>query len=254
MIDLILVAIAAYCAWRGFKNGIIRGVCGILAIIIALYGANLTASVYSSEFTGMLKPFVGGVIDSSITAVLGTGEGSDEEPATPADNASEEDDEGGILSGRKPMVLTLAEKEDVYMVSFASLRYLGLAEGVADGIASDVASDTNKVGQDMASDLSAALCEALAFIAVFAICFILLAIIFAVIGTIIDVTFAIPGIERIEPYFGIALGLIRGLMVAMIVAILFRYLGIFIPQETIDKSVVLKLFINWNPIAEITGL
>ena len=38
-IDVVLLAIVVYCGWRGYRNGIIRGICGLLAIVIALYGA-----------------------------------------------------------------------------------------------------------------------------------------------------------------------------------------------------------------------
>ena len=54
--DVLFILIILVCAWRGYKNGIIRGICGILAIIVSLYGANLIATAYSDEFTGMAKP------------------------------------------------------------------------------------------------------------------------------------------------------------------------------------------------------
>ena len=55
IIDLILIAIVAFCAWNGYRKGFIMGISGILALIVAFYGAQIVADTYSQEFTSMLK-------------------------------------------------------------------------------------------------------------------------------------------------------------------------------------------------------
>ena len=86
IIDIAILVILVICGWNGFKNGIIRGICGIIAVILALYGASVVSKMYSNEFTSMLKPFVGGMIDRSMAKVLGTyageeGEGDTSDPS-----------------------------------------------------------------------------------------------------------------------------------------------------------------------------
>ena len=39
IIDIILLVIVALCTWSGYKKGLIGGIAGILAVIIALFSA-----------------------------------------------------------------------------------------------------------------------------------------------------------------------------------------------------------------------
>ena len=72
VIDIVLLIIIALCTWNGYKRGLIGGIAGILAIIVALLGGSLLASAYSQEVVPALEPFVDGYVDSldNRTAIL----------------------------------------------------------------------------------------------------------------------------------------------------------------------------------------
>ena len=40
IIDIVLILIIALCTWNGYKKGLVGGIAGILAIIIALFGGS----------------------------------------------------------------------------------------------------------------------------------------------------------------------------------------------------------------------
>ena len=67
IIDILLLIIIALCTWNGYKRGLVGGVAGILAIIIALFGGSLLSSAYAHEVVPALEPFVDGYIDSTDT-------------------------------------------------------------------------------------------------------------------------------------------------------------------------------------------
>ena len=67
IIDILLLIIIALCTWNGYKRGLVGGVAGILAIIIALFGGSLLSSAYAHEVVPALEPFVDGYIDSQDT-------------------------------------------------------------------------------------------------------------------------------------------------------------------------------------------
>ena len=67
ILDIVLLIIVALCTWGGYKRGLIGGVAGILAIVIALFGGSLLSSAYSHEVVPALEPFVDGYIDSQVT-------------------------------------------------------------------------------------------------------------------------------------------------------------------------------------------
>lgn len=248
LIDIALVLIVVYFAWRGFRNGFIRGIFGILAVIIAIYGANLVAKAYSGDFTGMLEPFVSGIVDKAFTDVINPDEteaGDEAQAADGAENTGGTNTETAGAENEKP--------KSVYDVSFETLRKIGMTEGAAKHIAGKVSAKINAVGQRMSADLTETLCSALAYIAVFAVAFILIAIIFAVIGNIINLAFSIPGLESVDRIIGLVLGILKGLLLVFTLALVIRYLGLLAP-ETIGKTAVLKYILNINPLSNIIGI
>lgn len=241
LIDIALVLIVAYFAWRGFRNGFIRGIFGILAIVIAIYGANLVAKAYSDDFTGMLEPFVSGIVDKAYTDIMNTGQTGTEDEAQTTNGA---ENAGGTVYERP---------KSVYDVSYETLRKIGMPEGASRQIAEKVGAKIDTVGQRMSADLTGMLCSALAYIAVFTVAFILIAIIFAVIGNIINLAFSIPGLESIDRIIGLVLGILKGLLLVFTLALVIRYLGILAPG-TIGKTTVLKYILNVNPLSNILGI
>ena len=113
-IQVALVAIAGYGAWRGFKNGIILGIFSLAALCGCLFAADMIADAYCSEFQGMLEPFSAGLVDTAIHTVR------DYDPET-----AEEDDTVPRV------VLSEEEKSDVEAVCYAACRQIGFADGAA---------------------------------------------------------------------------------------------------------------------------
>lgn len=238
-IDIVLVIIVAFSAWRGFRNSFIRGIFGVLAIIIAIYGANLIAKTYSGEFTGMLEPFVSGIVDKSIAGVIG----KDSE-----DSISEDTGEMRDTSDTETESLS-----DIFTISYKALRKIGLMEEASRKMAENVQGEIDSAGQQMSNNLTQKLCSTLAYIAVFGISFILIAIIFAVFGNVVNLAFSLPGIEMVDKIAGLVMGLLRGLLIILAIGVIMRYLGL-LSAVTIEKTVLLKYIINNNPIANILGI
>ena len=231
-IDGVLVLIVAFSVWHGYKNGFIRGIFGLLSIVVAIYGANLAATTYSGEFSGMLEPFVGGVVDKAVTKVINT---------------------GGATPSRPGAALLKEQAKNVYDVSYAALRDIGVSAEASKQIAEKVKGELETVGQVMADTLTQKLCQALSFIAVFAIAFILIAIIFAVIGNILNLAFTLPGIDGVNRIIGLVLGLAKGALIVVVLAVVVRYLGL-VSADTVEKTVVLNFLLNKNPLAAILGI
>jgi len=232
IIDLVFIAIVAVCCWSGYRNGIIRGVCGVLAVIISLYGANIIANVYSAEFSGMIQPFGEGLVDGAVSSVL-----------------TDSDSEDEVV-----FIVPEEDRDDVYVVCLTALQSIGLSESAAAHIAESVAAETDTVNQDMSGLLAEKLCERIAFAGVVAVAFILLAIIFSVIGNLINLTFEIPGIGIAERIGGAVLGLVKGIIIMYALAVLLRYLGMLLPDEIMESNKFLTGIINNNPVANRLGL
>ena len=226
---VVFIAIPVFCAWRGYKNGIIRGACGILAIILALFCGNIIANMYGTDFDGMLSPFVNGMVDGAENTVL-------------------TNDSEAVIQ------LSDSEKDDVYSVSYAIFRQLGVVENASQKMAEEIAAECTNVDQSMCDIIGANLSARFAYILVFCVAFALVAIIFAVIGNVINISFQIPILGIAEPILGIILGAIKGLIIMYAIAMFLRYFGIVIPDEILEGTEFIFKLVNENPVADKFGI
>lgn len=240
IIDLLLIAIVAYCGWVGFKKGIVTGAFGIVALIAALFIGHLVGTVYSDEFSGMLQPFAGGLIDTAITTVT--------------DYKIGDKNRDGTEKEPPVVVLSSTEKSDVYSVCNAALRELGISEDAADKLANEVAQSQRNVDQEMSNQLTALMCVKLGYLAVSAIVFAIVAIIFAIIGNVTNLYFELPRLETVNKVGGTILGIVKGYIIIMVIACVCRYLGLVIGIDRITGTVLLERLINHNKIAGILGV
>lgn len=250
VIDFATIAIVAFCGWRGYKNGLIRGVFGIAALIASLFIANIAAKAYSEEFVGMLKPFVGGIVESAITDL--SDEENEDGPETLEDN---EDDE-------------FENEPEEFVTTYKVLRSIGLPKSVAVRIAGAVASpesDEDGGANDAVEEregitrvrlprlIADNLSDKLAYVAVFGVAFVLLAIIFAVIGNLINFVFSLPGLRLVDAIAGTVFGIAKGLIIVLALTAVLRYFGI-VAYDTIGSTSVLNYLINNNIIADKLGI
>jgi len=232
-IDLAIIAIVAFCGWRGYKNGLIRGVFGVVALVVSIFVANIAAEAYAEEFTGMLRPFVGGLVDSALMDLIDEGIEYD-----PDEHEHENDSED-------------------FGPAYNALRLIGLPEPSAVRIA-DLAvtreDDEEAPPEASLSDLIAEkLSSVLAYVAVFAIAFVLLAIIFAVIGNLVGFVFSLPGLKYLDIIAGVLFGLAKGLILVYTLAAVIRYFGL-LAVDLLEGTSVLNYLVNNNPIAELLGI
>ena len=249
-IDFTIIAIIAFCVWRGFKSGLVRGIFGVVALIVSLILANIVATAFSSEFEGMLKPFIDGIVDSTLTDVMDENIDFDIDLDELAELAADELD--------IDLADITADMATDFEAAFAALREIGLPESSAALIAEESLEALREEGAGaalwvLAEAISSQLSSSLAYIALFAIAFLLLAIIFAVIGNLIGLVFSLPGLKLVDIIAGSILGLVKGLLIVFVIASIFRYFGL-LAQDIIEETSVLLFFINNNPIAGMLGI
>jgi len=231
LIDLSILGTIALCSWRGYKSGLIRGVFGVVSLIVALLLANIAAQAYSRYSKGMLMPVVSVIIYATLTD----------------------------MSEKVLEYHALAHDHDIEDVDFGSayiaLRQIGLPEASAVLIAeqSIKAIDTDDDTASFPDLIADRLSSALSFVAVFGIAFLLIAIVFAVIGNLVGLVFSLPGYKLVDIISGAILGFVKGVIIVYTIAVVVRYFGV-IMIETLEKTSILNYLVNNNPIATLLGV
>jgi uncharacterized membrane protein required for colicin V production len=224
LIDLAIIGVVVFCAWRGFKSGLIRGVFGVVTLVVALIFANIAANAYSEEFTGMLTPFVGGIVDTALAEMV-------------TENIAFEEVEH-------------ENESDEFRSAYTVLRMIGLPVSAAIRVAEQAVDE--ETDESLSDVIAARLSSAMAFIAVFGIAFILLAIVFAVIGNLISIVFALPGLKLVDIIAGVAFGVVKGLLIVLAIATVVRYYGL-LAVDMLESTTVLNYLANNNFVANLLG-
>ncbi|MDR0916443.1 MAG: CvpA family protein [Oscillospiraceae bacterium] len=232
LIDIVLVAAIGFAAYRGVKNGLIRGAISLASLVICLVLANAAAGAFSADFQEMLTPFVGGLVQSKYTEVTGMTPGR-----TDGDYTSPSFD----------------DPDRTHIISDETLRRLGVFEPVARKITETVEREVADFGAVVTDVMTEKISSALARIAVFAVAFALLAIACVVVGNLVNLVFSLPGLKLVDSVLGGVLGALKGVFLVLIVALVLRNLGI-LTAGTIEKTGLLEYFVLHNPIANILGL
>ena len=225
LIDLGIIGIVVFCTWRGYRNGLIRGVFGVVTLIASLFFASIAATAYADEFTGMLTPFVGGIVDNALSEMA-------------AENAEFE----------------FVEHEDQsvdFRSAFTALRRIGLPVPAAVRVAEQAVALQSEAS--LADRIAERLSSILSFVALFGIAFVLVAIIFAVIGNLISLVFSLPGLRLLDIIAGLAFGLVKGLLIVLALGAVARYFGL-LALETLEGTSVLNHIVNNNIIADMLGI
>jgi len=230
LLDVAIVGTIAFCAWRGYKSGLIRGVFGIVSLIASLLVANMAAEAYADEAKGMLMPFVSGMLDSTITEL--SEDGIEYQPIA-HDHEIDDADFG---------------------TAYLALRQIGFPEAASVRIAEKSIEVEEEETMRYFSDLIAErVSSTLSFVAVFGIAFLLIAIVFAVIGNLVGFVFALPGLRLVDIISGSVLGLLKGVIIVYAIAVILRYFGLLI-LPTLERTTILLYLVNNNPIANLLGV
>lgn len=244
LIDLLILLLIGLTAWRGWKKGVIVGLCGLLALVISIYGAHIVATAYYTEYTQILDPFISGYMDTSTTLVT-----QDTQDETAGDAAQDDENE------TKPyVILTDEEKKDVYSVTYAAMRQCGVANRAAEKIAAEFAGQYTTVDNTLVDAMGEYLTGRITYMILFAVGFILIMTLFTILENVLNLTFAMPGIEKVNRGLGAAVGAIRAICLLLVVCCVCRYLGLFLGNDRISATWIFEGMINSNLIANILGV
>lgn len=228
IIDILLLIIIALCTWNGYKRGLVGGVAGILAIIIALFGGSLLSSAYAHEVVPALEPFVDGYIDSSDTRntvleKLGYGES----------DLSLED--------------ILAQDSSLrYDYAYECMTYVGFYEKRAESLASDAVALADANGVSMTDAVVAVLCDTITYVGAMVIAFLLILIFLVAIGNVGNLSFRLPNMEALDEVGGAVLGFAKAFIYCVLLCWLLSFLGIVIGQDTMEHTTLGRFFLIFD--------
>lgn len=242
IINLLLVGIIIVCAWQGFKKGIIMGIIGVLVIILSLYGAQLLSDTFSYEIIPVLKPFVGGVMDTRIEdtaySVLGY-----------------EPDENGDYHVTESLTDILEQMpESRKEICRWAYRDLGIYDDIAEDMAQKAVDYADENGASLSSAITAILCQSISWYGGFLLAFILVFAALTVLVNLPNLSFHLPYIGLLNNLVGLGIGIFTGFLFCSIIVWVLQFTGLVLPQDTIQNAGVAAWFLDRNLLANYITL
>ena len=227
VIDIILLAIIALCTWGGYKRGLIGGIAGLLAIVIALFGGSLLSSAYSGEVIPALEPFVDGYIDSQ-------------------QNREEVLDSLGYGNSDKSLNDILAEDPSLrYDYAYECMERIGFYEKRSEEMATEAVAYADSENVSMTEAVVAVLCRAITHVGGLMLAFLLILIFLIAIANVGNLSFRLPNMETLDEIGGAVLGFLKGFIYCVL-----SFFGLIIGKSTMSDTVLGRFFLAFEFITK----
>lgn len=224
LLDVVVLALLALFVYLGAKKGLVRSLCGLLAVLVAFGGASLTAKA--------LAPAVGRALEPRLTAAI----------EQQLDRQMEQ--AGGSLEG----ALDDLPLQDVLDL----LRDMGFYEELIDTVDRAVDSGLTQAAASAAAQAAAAIAQALAFRLIFAAAFAVLLAVWAVISRSLNLVARLPGLHTLNQLGGALIGLFKGGLLLFLAGWLLS-MGALIPAEVVQQTYLLQFFMTNTPLSLLGG-
>lgn len=235
--DLVLIAIILMCVWSCYKKGLVVGISIILAIVVSVYMGDLLSDTFSHEAEPVLRPFISGYMDGSEGVI----NKSMEEITGTELKVSIED----ALAKDPSIKYELAEKSYINM---------GIYSSSAKEMSIKVAELADREGITFSNAIVDVFCSNIVYILGFILFFIITMIILTVVGNVVNLNFAIPGMQRLDKIGGAAAGLIAGFMFCIVVVWVLKFSGRLFPEEDLSRTLITALFLKMNILSGILSV
>ena len=228
IIDIVLLAIIALCTWGGYKRGLVGGVAGILAIVIALFGGSLLSSAYAGEVIPALEPFVDGYIDSQNTRedVLET---------------------LGYGDSDKSLDDILAEDPSLrYDYAYECMGLVGFSTKRAEELADRAVYVADENGLEMTDAVVGVLCDTITYVGGLLLAFLLILIFLIAVANVGNLSFRLPNMENLDEIGGAVLGFVRGFLYCVLLSWLLSFFGLVLGKSTIENTTLSRFFMSFE--------
>lgn len=216
--DLVILAVLALFAWRGWKKGLILSLCGLIVVVLAFVGAGFIADTAAPPVAKAIQPKLAETIEENLSGYMAT-HYDDFTPPDPIDH--------------------LREMGGIYAWAADPLEQAG------DAVSSTVLSTVKDVAEYAANTIALRLAHHI----LFAVSFVVLVVALTLLLHALDLVAKLPGLHFCNGLGGGAIGLVKGVLVLFVaVCVLQIASGKLFAPEAVEKTYLFKFFVTYNPI------
>ncbi|MBR3860595.1 MAG: CvpA family protein [Oscillospiraceae bacterium] len=212
VIDIVLIAIVAICVWTGYKKGLIMGIGGILAIVIAIYGGNLLANVFSYDLEPTLRPFLNGYVEGVVSD-----EGSGVRTLLGWDRYEYSMDD-------------LLSQHPDRQAEFCRICYeaMGFDTATSESMAQRAVTYAHESGGSVTGAMKHILSQSVSYVSIFIVAALLVLIVLTALGNLPNLSYKIPNLDMVNDIGGAVAGLFTGFLFCVLLVWALKFMGMLL--------------------------
>ena len=237
ILDVLTAAALIAFTVMGAHRGFFRTVAGLLAVILALVGAQLFTNWAAPHVSGVLQPAIERRVEKKVDAALG---GDTITPQEPQIGASRPDSE---TQDQKE-----AEESEIQRL----LRAISVDEQLFQRLGESAREKVRDTGVTVATAVVQSVAEsvirALLFLLSFAV------FLLKLLAKLLDLALKLPVLRSMNGLAGAAVGLVEGALAVFLAVWLLRRFGVSFETPAVEGTYLLSFFAKHTPLSALASV
>ena len=240
ILDILTAAALIAFTVAGAHRGFFRTVAGLLAVILALVGAQLFTSWATPHVSGVLQPAIERRVEKKVDAALG---GDTITPQEPQIGASRPDSE---TQDQKE-----AEEESEIQ---RLLRAIGVDEQLFQRLGESAREKVRDTGVTVATAVVQSVAESVIRALLFLLSFAVFLLLLKLLAKVLDLALKLPVLRSMNGLAGAAVGLVEGALAVFLAVWLLRRFGVSFETPAVEGTYLLSFFAKHTPLSALASV
>ena len=241
ILDVLTAAALIAFTVMGAHRGFFRTVAGLLAVILALVGAQLFTSWAAPHVSGVLQPAIERRVEKKVDAALG-GDSSAITPQEPQIGASRPDSE---TQDQKE-----AEESEIQRL----LRAIGVDEQLFQRLGESAREKVRDTGVTVATAVVQSVAESVIRALLFLLSFAVFLLLLKLLAKVLDLALKLPVLRSMNGLAGAAVGLVEGALAVFLAVWLLRRFGVSFETPAVEGTYLLSFFAQHTPLSALASV
>ena len=240
ILDILTAAALIAFTVAGAHRGFFRTVAGLLAVILALVGAQIFTSWAAPHVSGVLQPAIEWRVEKKVNAALG---GDTITPQEPQIGASRPDSE---TQDQK----TAEEESQIQSL----LRAIGVDEQLFRRLGDQAMGKIRDTGVTVATAVVQSVAESAIRALLFLLSFVVFLLLLKLLAKVLDLALKLPVLRSMNGLAGAGVGLVEGILAIFLAIWLLRRLGVSFETPTVEGTYLLSFFAKHTPLSALASV
>ena len=242
ILDILTAAALIAFTVAGAHRGFFRTVAGLLAVILALVGAQLFTNWAAPHVSGVLQPAIERRVEKKVDAALGGGS-SVITPQEPQIGASRPDSE---TQDQK----TAEEESQIQSL----LRAIGVDEQLFRRLGDQAMGKIRDTGVTVATAVVQSVAETAIRALLFLLSFAVFLLLLKLLAKVLDLALKLPVLRSMNGLAGAAVGLVEGALAVFLAVWLLRRFGVSFETPAVEGTYLLSFFAKHTPLSALASV